>query len=123
MRRFLLRNQVAAGLYNRAFDPLMLHLVNYSFSGPGEARRCLARLGAGDVLLFIANGVFSVVTTSVCAGEIESEIGRIRVFALMPDLAARGISVDSLLSGVTTVDYSGFVQLAVEHGPVHSWFR
>ncbi|MCI0654858.1 MAG: sulfurtransferase complex subunit TusB [Methylococcaceae bacterium] len=101
----------------------MLHLVNYSFSGLGEAERCLARMDKGDVLLFIANGVFSVVRASASAGAIEAKLDRIRVFALMPDLAARGIPVDALLPGLRTVDYSGFVGLAIEHGPVHSWFK
>ncbi|MGH8498397.1 MAG: sulfurtransferase complex subunit TusB [Methylococcales bacterium] len=101
----------------------MLHLVNYSFSALAEAERCLARLDEGDMLLFIANGVFSVVRSSASAGAIETKMDRIRVLALMPDLAARGIPVDALLAGVRTVDYPGFVGLAVEHGPVHSWFK
>ncbi|MCI0666829.1 MAG: sulfurtransferase complex subunit TusB [Methylococcaceae bacterium] len=101
----------------------MLHLVNYSFSGPGEAKRCLGRLGEEDHLLFIGNGVFSVIQASVSAGEIEAGMHRISIFALRPDLAARGIPAETLLPGVQLVDYSGFVELAALHGPVHSWFK
>lgn len=101
----------------------MLHLVNYSFSGPVEADRCIARLGDQDHLLFIGNGVISSVMASAAAVEIQSAIQRISIFALAPDLAVRGIPLDALVPGVQTVDYSGFVELAAEHGPVHSWFR
>jgi tRNA 2-thiouridine synthesizing protein B len=101
----------------------MLHLVNYSFSGPAEASRCLARMGESDRLLFIGDGVFSVIAASVSSAQIESRLDRIRVFALRPDLAARGIGVDLLLPGVQIVDYSGFVRLAADYGPVQSWFK
>jgi tRNA 2-thiouridine synthesizing protein B len=47
---------------------------------------------------------------------------QIKVFALTPDLAVRGISIETLLAGIEPVDYSGFVELAANHGPVHSWF-
>ncbi|MGH8549481.1 MAG: sulfurtransferase complex subunit TusB [Methylococcales bacterium] len=101
----------------------MLHLVNYSFSGPDDAKRCLARMGEADRLLLIGNGVFSAIKASDACGQIESSLHRIRVFALSPDLSARGIPDDALVSGVQVVDYSGFVRLAAEHGPVHSWFK
>lgn len=101
----------------------MLHIVNYSFSEIDEAKRLLARLGEQDILLFIESGVFSLVKTSISAGEIESRIHQSEGFALSSDLAARGITVNSMLSGIRIVDYSGFVRLAVEHGPVQSWFR
>lgn len=101
----------------------MLHLVNYSFSDPGEASRCLSRLGDGDRLLFLGNGVFSVIRTSVSAAEIAAQSNRIEIFALRNDLAVRGIAADTLVSAVRLVDYSGFVRLARDHGPVQSWFK
>lgn len=101
----------------------MLHLINYPFSGSEEARRCLARLGDHDILLFIENGVYSVMKTSASAVEIESWIHHDGIFALTPDLAARGISIDCLLTDIKTVDYSGFVRLAANHNPVQSWFK
>ena len=67
----------------------MLHLINFSFAGPLEAKRCLARLDADDRLLFLGNGVFSPIKRSVSAAEIQSSLDRIRVFALLPDLEIR----------------------------------
>jgi tRNA 2-thiouridine synthesizing protein B len=104
-------------------ESLMLHLINFPFSGPVDASNCLARLSEQDRLLFIGNGVFSVVKASPAAHELQSAMQRIRIFALMPDLEVRGISIDTLLPDVRTVDYLGFVELAAEHGPVQSWFR
>ena len=101
----------------------MLHLINFAFAGPAEARRCLARLEADDRVLFLGNGVFSPIKRSVAAAEVQSSLDRISVFALLPDLEIRGISVDSLISGIRTVDYSGFVALAADFGPVQSWFK
>ncbi|MGH8475599.1 MAG: sulfurtransferase complex subunit TusB [Methylococcales bacterium] len=101
----------------------MLHLINFSFSGLGEAQRCLARINSEDVLLFIANGVFSIAGNSDVTRIIEANLDRVRVFVLSPDLEARGIPLDSLPTGIQTVDYAGFVELAVQHGPVHSWFK
>ncbi len=101
----------------------MLHLVNFPFCGPVDANRCLARFSEQDRLLFIGNGVVSAVIDSPYAFELQSATQRIRVFALMPDLEVRGILIDALLPEVQTVDYSGFVQLAAENGPVQSWFR
>ena len=40
---------------------------------------------------------------------------------LGPDLAARGLENTALVEGVTVIDYSGFVDLAVENGPVQAW--
>ncbi|MGR9106984.1 MAG: sulfurtransferase complex subunit TusB [Gammaproteobacteria bacterium] len=101
----------------------MLHLINYAFSGPCEAHRVLARLGENDCALFLGNAVFSVVNGSVLAEAIRSNERTIRIYALSPDLAVRGIAVNELLPDVETVDYPGFVRLAAETGPVQSWFR
>jgi tRNA 2-thiouridine synthesizing protein B len=45
---------------------------------------------------------------------------RIAIYALKPDLEARGMQ-DRVLDGVRLVDYAGFVDLVVEHNAVHSW--
>jgi tRNA 2-thiouridine synthesizing protein B len=45
---------------------------------------------------------------------------RLKVYALAPDLAARGMA-DRLIDGVAAIDYDGFVDLVVEHPNNQSW--
>ena len=42
-------------------------------------------------------------------------------YVLGPDLKARGLSENNVVDGVKVVDYSGFVDLAVDHESVQSW--
>lgn len=101
----------------------MLHLVNYPLSGSEDTRRCLSRIRHGDVLLFLANGVFSVAGNLEGLDAIMGSLDRIQVYVSGPDLDVRGISRDSLPVGIGVVDDDGFVDLAVRHAPIHSWFK
>jgi len=44
----------------------------------------------------------------------------IRVYALWPDLEARGMQ-DTVIDGVKQVDYAGFVDLVADNKNVQSW--
>ena len=41
-----------------------------------------------------------------------------KIYALSPDLEARGIASEKLLEGIGTVDYDGFVGLVEKHDVV-----
>ena len=43
------------------------------------------------------------------------------VYALQPDLEARGMATDKVINGIQLVDYSGFVDLVADKGPVQAW--
>ncbi|MEE2765945.1 MAG: sulfurtransferase complex subunit TusB [Pseudomonadota bacterium] len=101
----------------------MLHLVNFPLSEAEAAKRILGRMAPKDVLLFIENGVCALESGAPGAREIDSLAEVVEIYALLPDLKARGIGAASLLQCVQTIDYPGFVTLAVENGPVQSWFR
>ena len=101
----------------------MLHLVNFPFSEAEAAKRILSRMAPKDVLLFIENGVCAVERGAPAACEIDSFAEVVEIYALLPDLKPRGIGAASLLQCVQIIDYPGFVTLAVENGPVQSWFR
>ncbi|RUM52916.1 MAG: sulfurtransferase complex subunit TusB [Methylococcus sp.] len=101
----------------------MLHLVNFPFSEAEAAKRILSRMAPKDVLLFIENGVCAVERGAPAACEIDSFAEVVEIYALLPDLKTRGIGAASLLQCVQIIDYPGFVTLAVENGPVQSWFR
>ena len=47
-------------------------------------------------------------------------MGRVAVYALSPDLEARGMK-DKVIDGVKLVDYGGFVDLVAEHRTNQSW--
>jgi tRNA 2-thiouridine synthesizing protein B len=43
------------------------------------------------------------------------------IYALEPDLKARGIGSEKMISGINLVGYDGFVELAVTNDKVQSW--
>lgn len=99
----------------------VLHLVSRS---PGESQafsQCLGRLGAGDAVLLLEGGVYAALKGSVAASDLREVLAGVGVYALEPDLAARGIGKDELLEGVVRVDYAGFVELTLVHTPILSW--
>jgi sulfur relay protein TusB/DsrH len=45
----------------------------------------------------------------------------IALYALQPDMQARGLLADATIDGVELVDYDGFVRLATEYDKLQSW--
>ncbi|MHB1247029.1 MAG: sulfurtransferase complex subunit TusB [Sulfuriferula sp.] len=76
--------------------------------------------GGGVALLLIEDGVYAATKNSTAGNAVRSVISDIQVYALWPDVEARGIQ-DRVLEGVKMVDYGGFVDLVVEHSNVQSW--
>ncbi|NTW49069.1 MAG: sulfurtransferase complex subunit TusB [Chlorobiales bacterium] len=97
----------------------MLHTINKSPFEATTLETCMRFIQPGDPLLFIEDGVYAVQAGNKFASVIESIRKNNPVFALQPDLAARGIT--AVTGGVQTVDYEGFVGLVEEH-QVNSWF-
>lgn len=98
----------------------MLHIVNKS---PFEKRTldsCLRLMGENSVLILIEDGVYAVAKGNVLEPKIKKAISTTQVFALWPDLEARGMQ-DVVIDGVKLVDYGGFVDLVAEHSSVQSW--
>jgi tRNA 2-thiouridine synthesizing protein B len=77
----------------------MLHTVNKSPSERNTLDSCLSHAKDGSL----------------------KEASGISLYALGPDLKARGIGDDQLVEGVTVVDYDGFVDLVTRHENVQSW--
>ena len=99
----------------------VLHLVSRS---PGESfvlAQCLERAGKDDAVLLLESGVYAAVKGSAFAPKMTEYTRRIAIYALSPDLAARGISAEEILDGVIPVDYEGFVGLSVMHTPILTW--
>ncbi len=97
----------------------MLHIINKSPLERSALDSCLRTAGGGAILL-IEDAVYAATRGHAAAARIEEALARFAVYALTPDLAARGVA-DRLIDGVTPVDYGGFVELVAEHPASHSW--
>ena len=98
----------------------MLHIVNKSPSQTRTLDSCLRLSQDGHALLLIEDGVYAATTRSPAAAALREAIPRLKVYALQPDLEARGVHT-AVIAGVTLVDYGGFVDLVAEHPVAHSW--
>jgi len=99
----------------------ILHLVNRS---PGESlglSQCLSRVKMGDAVLLLEGGVYAALKDSAFSVMVLAAMEEIPLYALEPDLGARGIAEEALLQGVIRVDYEGFVELTLNHSPIQSW--
>ena len=97
----------------------MLHILNKS---PLQASTLdtVVRLAASGALLLIEDAVYAATKGNLAEPKLREAMARLKVYALAPDLAARGMA-DRVIDGVTTVDYDGFVDLVVEHPNNQSW--
>lgn len=97
----------------------ILHTVNKSPFQKNDLKSCLAHASSGDAVLLIEDGVYGAIVGTEAANLVSSSDAT--VYVLGGDLAARGISEEKISSGVSVVDYEGFVDLAAEHRAVNSW--
>jgi tRNA 2-thiouridine synthesizing protein B len=98
----------------------MLHTVNKSPSERNTFDSCLTHIKKGSAILLIEDGVYAAAKGTASAKRLEEAMKTVPVYALQPDLEARGMS-GRVLDGVKLVDYGGFVDLVAEHPTVQSW--
>ncbi|MDP3699365.1 MAG: sulfurtransferase complex subunit TusB [Hylemonella sp.] len=98
----------------------MLHIVNKSPTQAGSLASCLRMALPGQAVLLIEDGVYAATTGSSSEAQVRAAAGKLKFYALKPDLEARGMTARAI-EGVTLVDYGGFVDLVAEHGPSNSW--
>ncbi len=98
----------------------MLHTVNKSPYERNAFDSCLQHVKKGSVVLLIEDGIYAAIKGTAPAKKLQQVMKTIPVYALQPDIEARGMQ-GHVLDGVKLVDYSGFVDLAVEHPTVQSW--
>lgn len=98
----------------------MLHIVNKSPYERNSLESCLRLATKGSAVLLIEDGVYGATKGGNFEGTVKSAMADVKVYALGPDLAARGMA-DRVLDGVSVVDYGGFVDLVAEHSNCQSW--
>ena len=98
-----------------------LHTVNRSPWEHGALDACLARVRPGSAILLIEDGVLGALAGARFDSGLAPLAGKVGLYALGPDLAARGIEPERVASRVAVVDYSGFVDLACRHDKTVAW--
>jgi tRNA 2-thiouridine synthesizing protein B len=98
-----------------------LHTVNKSPFADNALESCLAHLTEGAALLLMEDGVYAALATGTFAARLAPVAAKCAVYALGPDLAARGLADRPLIDGLRIVDYEGFVDLAARHSVVQAW--
>jgi tRNA 2-thiouridine synthesizing protein B len=100
--------------------PTLLHIVNKSHTERNALASCLRLAKDGQALLLTEDGIYAATAANAAASGVTAAAGRLKVYALQPDVEARGMA-GKLAAGVTPVDYNGFVDLVVEHSTSQSW--
>jgi tRNA 2-thiouridine synthesizing protein B len=97
----------------------MLHIINKSPQDRNSLDSCL-RVAQSGAILLIEDGVYAATRGNAAEAKLREAMGKFKVYALGPDLDARGMS-DRVIDGVITVDYAGFVDLVAEQPNCQSW--
>ena len=98
----------------------MLHIVNKSPYERNALESCLRLAQSGSALLLIEDGVYAATRGSAAEASLKDAMGRLKVYALKPDLEARGVA-GRVMEGIELVDYGGFVDLACGQPNCQSW--
>ncbi len=98
----------------------MLHIVNKSPFDKNSLESCISCAEEGSAILLYEDGVYGAIKNSTVSERLQNAMSNITVYALEPDLKARGIA-DKILDGIKLVDYGDFVDLACEREVVNSW--
>jgi tRNA 2-thiouridine synthesizing protein B len=95
----------------------ILHIVNKSPYEKNSLNTAVGYAKDGDTVLLIEDGVYAAMSGGAAASNLEG----LDVSVLGSDLAARGISEDKLVEGVSVIDYAGFVDLVEAKDSSQSW--
>jgi len=98
----------------------MLHIVNKSPFQSTSLQSCLRMAKPGSAVLLIEDGVLGATVGTQLEPVLRQAVSSFKFYALQPDVDARGLT-GKMMDGITLVDYSGFVDLALEYSTSHSW--
>ncbi len=99
----------------------VLHIVNKSPYDRNSLDTCLRLARADSAILLIEDGIYAVQKNAAAAEQVKAAMNQHRIYALQPDLQARGISEDSMIDGISLVDYDGFLKLTTDYDKLQSW--
>lgn len=99
----------------------ILHTVNKSPFERNSLDSCLKFASPGAAVLLIEDGVYAALAGTSATTRIEDALNTVKIYVLGPDLKARGFTEGRVISGISVVDYAGFVDLAAENAKVQAW--
>ena len=99
----------------------VLHIVNKSPFERNSLDTCLRLAKADSAILLIEDGIYAARKNTAAADKLQQALGNHPVYALAADLQARGVNTDSMIDGISLVDYDGFVKLTTEYDKLQSW--
>ena len=99
----------------------VLHIVNKSPYDRSSLDTCLRLARPDAAILLIEDGIYAVRKNAAAADKVQQALGKHKVYALEPDLKARGVNTENMIDGIELVDYDGFVKLTTEHDKLQSW--
>jgi sulfur relay protein TusB/DsrH len=96
----------------------MLHLMAL----PGLPQEMLERIAAGDDVLLQYGLVWLATQGHADNGKVRALLAKpCRIYVMQDMLQASGIAQESLLTGVSVIDYPGLVALTVTNPVIHTW--
>jgi len=99
----------------------MLYIINKSHADSQALNNCLQRASRGDGILLIEHAVYSALNVELSPLNVLQN-NEVAVYALTPDMQARGLQESACFSFVEYVDYAGFVGLIEDSSAVRSCF-
>ena len=99
----------------------ILHIVNKSHFDRAALQSCLRMVKRGSGILLIEDAVYAAQKLETVNEPLAEAMAENAVYALEPDIRARGISIEWIHNEITLVDYEGFVELATQYDNTMSW--
>ena len=99
----------------------MLHIVNKSFTQTNSLASCLRLAKPGHALLLTEDAVYAATTAGAASSGIAGALSQLKVYALQPDVEARGLSEDDLIVDVEVLSSVEMAALMAEQDVVLSF--
>ncbi|MDM8559119.1 sulfurtransferase complex subunit TusB [Candidatus Parabeggiatoa sp. HSG14] len=99
----------------------MLHTVNKSPYETNSLSSCLRLARKGHTILLFENGIYGALKGTCFENVVTDALNKYQICVLMPDIEARGMRVDNVITGIKTVDYAEFVDLVASNSTVQAW--
>jgi tRNA 2-thiouridine synthesizing protein B len=98
-----------------------LHTINKSPFERNSLTSCLRFAVDGCAVLLMEDGVVGAMQGTRLAPLVTEALDKVTIYALGPDIQARGLRENQVIDGIRIVDYDGFVDLTAEHDRVQAW--
>jgi tRNA 2-thiouridine synthesizing protein B len=74
-----------------------------------------------STILLIEDGVYGSLKNSSVSNLVSEALDKVKICVLEPDLKARGLDKNSLITNIEVIDYKEFVKLTVENEQIQNW--